>query len=231
MNYIKQLNAFYELLPTNPLSANSQCLYNVLLHINNKCNWKSEFTVANTLLIAYTSLNISALQRARNSLIQNGYIKYKKGTGNNAGIYTIVNFEQQIEQQTDNTTNNKPTTNRQQSEHINKLNKTKLNKTINKKEKSEYDVLIDTNFNNDNVKKAVYEFIKMRVAIKKPLTTRALELLISRLKNLSPYESEQIEILNNSILNNWQGIFPLKNVCVNTSQGLKNYDYNGEDTL
>ena len=61
----------------------------------------------------------------------------------------------------------------------------------------------------------MYEFIKMRVAIKKPLTTRALELLISRLKNLSPYESEQIEILNNSILNNWQGIFPLKNVCVN----------------
>ena len=32
MNYIKQVNTFYKLLPNNPLSSNAQCLYNYLLN-------------------------------------------------------------------------------------------------------------------------------------------------------------------------------------------------------
>lgn len=50
----------------------------------------------------------------------------------------------------------------------------------------------------------------MRKAIKKPLTTRGLELMIKKLYKLTTDIDEQIEILNNSIMNNWQGIFPLK---------------------
>ena len=50
----------------------------------------------------------------------------------------------------------------------------------------------------------------MRKTIKKPLTTKALELMINKLKKLSIDSDEQIEILNNSIMNNWLGIFPLK---------------------
>lgn len=118
MNYIKQVNSFYELLLINPLNANSQCLYFSLMHINNKCNWLKDFTVANTTLMTFTGLNLSALQRARNDLIQKGYIKYKKGTGSSAGTYSIIEYEQQNEQQTaqqserqtDNKVHNKPTT-------------------------------------------------------------------------------------------------------------------------
>lgn len=120
---------------------------------------------------------------------------------------------------------------------LNKIKETKQNK--NKKEKnkkeSEYDVLIEKCIQSDKVKNAIYDFIKMRVAIKKPLTTKGLELLINRLQKLSASENEQIEILNNSILHNWQGIFPLnsqnnfnKN---NEMQVLKNYEYKGDDTL
>ncbi len=126
MNYIKQINTFYELLPTNPISANSQVLYFALLNINNRCNWKKDFSVANSTLMSLTSLSMSALQRARNGLIQKGYIEYKKGKGNNSGTYLIVNFEQQseqqseqqIEQQSEQQTDNKVNT-------LNKLNKTK----------------------------------------------------------------------------------------------------------
>ena len=50
----------------------------------------------------------------------------------------------------------------------------------------------------------------MRKAIKKPLTTRGLELMVKKLYQLTTNIDEQIEILNNSIMNNWQGIFPLK---------------------
>jgi hypothetical protein len=101
MNYIKQVNSFYELLLTNPINANSQCLYFALLNINNRCNWKKDFTVANITLMTFTGLNMSALQRARNNLIQKGYINYKKGTGNNAGMYTIVEFNSCVEQQSE----------------------------------------------------------------------------------------------------------------------------------
>ena len=50
----------------------------------------------------------------------------------------------------------------------------------------------------------------MRKTIKKPLTTRALELMINKLKKITNNDREQIEILKNSIMNNWLGIFPLK---------------------
>ena len=50
----------------------------------------------------------------------------------------------------------------------------------------------------------------MRKAIKKPLTKRGLELLISKLYKLTTNIDEQVEILNTSIMNNWQGIYPLK---------------------
>lgn len=50
----------------------------------------------------------------------------------------------------------------------------------------------------------------MRKAIKKPLTTKGLELMLNKLNKLTQVELEQITILNNSIMNNWQGIFPLK---------------------
>lgn len=82
----------------------------------------------------------------------------------------------------------------------------------NKKEKksTEIDDLINSNFKDEELRNTVYEFIKMRKAIKKPLTTRGLELMIKKLCGMTTNIDEQIEILNNSIMNNWQGIFPLK---------------------
>ena len=82
----------------------------------------------------------------------------------------------------------------------------------NKKEKksTEIDDLINSNFKDEELRNTVYEFIKMRKVIKKPLTTRGLELMIKKLCGMTTNIDEQIEILNNSIMNNWQGIFPLK---------------------
>lgn len=50
----------------------------------------------------------------------------------------------------------------------------------------------------------------MRKTIKKPMTTRALELLIKNLKKLTNLEQEQIAILNQSIEHGWQTVYPLK---------------------
>lgn len=89
------------------------------------------------------------------------------------------------------------------------LNTNNINNKKNKKE-TEFDSLIKNNFENEELKQTIYEFVKMRKAIKKPLTTRGLELMINKLKKMTSNTNEQIQILNNSIMNNWLGIFPLK---------------------
>jgi hypothetical protein len=56
----------------------------------------------------------------------------------------------------------------------------------------------------------IYEFIKMRKTIKKPMTTIAVKRLINKLDKLSNNEKEKILILDKSIFNSWQDIYPLK---------------------
>jgi hypothetical protein len=53
-------------------------------------------------------------------------------------------------------------------------------------------------------------FIEMRKKIKKPITDYALKLLISKLQKLSNDKDLQNRILEQSIMNNWQGVFELK---------------------
>lgn len=74
-----------------------------------------------------------------------------------------------------------------------------------------YAEIIEKNIENETIKSTIYEFIKMRNLIKKPMTDKALELLINKLKKLANNNSElAVEILNQSIANSWQDIYPLK---------------------
>lgn len=76
----------------------------------------------------------------------------------------------------------------------------------------------DNNENNENNKynddpkldAAIQEFITFRKKIKKPMTDHAVKLMLSKLNKLTSDIDEQVEILNQSILNGWQGIYPLK---------------------
>lgn len=214
MNYLKQVNRFYELQLTNFLNANSQSLYFALLNINNKCNWIKNFTVANTTLMTFTGLNKQALYRARNNLIQKEYIKFKKGINQTqSGTYEIIDFDTASDTANDtpsDTPNDTP--NNTASDTNNKLNKTKLNnkKEIKKEKETDLDKILNEKVKDEDLKITFREFMKMRKAIKKPLTTRGLELCIKNVFQLSEDKQEQIMILNNSIMNNWQGIFPLK---------------------
>jgi len=59
--------------------------------------------------------------------------------------------------------------------------------------------------------KALNDFAEMRKAIKKPLSTeRAATMLIHSLDKYADDNKTKIAILNQSIFNNWQGVFPLK---------------------
>lgn len=207
MNYLKQLNSFYELLLSNPLNANSQCLYFSLLNINNKCNWKKEFTVANSTLMIFTGLNISSLQRARNNLIQKGLIKYQKGQGNKAGVYEIIKFEQQSEQQTEQQSEQQS---EQQTDTLDKLKETKQKKIKKEIYKEKMEKMINDFTKNKNVSQALYDFIEYRESRKNSVTEKALQIMLNKFKNWNYNDAEIIEVLNESIMNNWTGIFELK---------------------
>ena len=76
---------------------------------------------------------------------------------------------------------------------------------------SENNVFINGFTSNISLQTCLIEFCKMRNEIKKPLTERALKMLLEKLKGMTSDEGEMCEILRESIMNSWQGIFPLKN--------------------
>lgn len=69
-------------------------------------------------------------------------------------------------------------------------------------------------FENPLLQEAFDGFAEMRMAIKKPLTERAADMIISKLDKLSDSvnakDRYKIECLNQSVLNNWQGLFEVK---------------------
>lgn len=58
---------------------------------------------------------------------------------------------------------------------------------------------------------AFRDFKEMRVKIRKPLTERAIGMIHTELEKLAPgNEDVKILILNQSVMNSWPGVFPLK---------------------
>lgn len=96
------------------------------------------------------------------------------------------------------------------------LDKKKESKKVSKKTNN-YDSIIDDMVKDEDIKEGLQEFLKMRKLIKKPMTDRALKQLINKLFSLSSNKEEQLQILDNSIINNWSSIYPLKKENNNTT--------------
>ena len=177
--------------------------------------WTYNSTRAFNELFPYASE--SSIKRALKSLQEKGIIKtgnYNKSAYDRTLWYAFTDLGKSIVSNRQMEMNKSSNGNEQNGPTIPDINtddKTKDIKT-NKKEKkeTEFDSVINENFTDEELKQTIYEFIKMRKAIKKPLTTRGLELMINKLKKMTSNTNEQIQILNNSIMNNWLGIFPLK---------------------
>ena len=106
-------------------------------------------------------------------------------------------FDQQIDQQA---TNKRPTSDQQATTNKN-------NKNIKNIKECKEIIYSDV----PELNETIIAFIDYRKSIKKPMSDRAITLLLGKLNKMSNSVQEQIEILNQSILNGWQGIFPLKN--------------------
>lgn len=79
-----------------------------------------------------------------------------------------------------------------------------------RKKETNYDKIINSMVEDEEIKNSIYEFIKMRNLIKKPMTDKALTMLINKLEKLSSDKNIQIKILEKSILKNWTDIYELK---------------------
>lgn len=92
MNYIKDMNAFFDWLETNQLDSTTQLLWFHLMGIANKSGWPEWFTVANITLQAKIGISENTLIKHRNYLKQFGRIDYISQGKKKAGKYHIIHF-------------------------------------------------------------------------------------------------------------------------------------------
>lgn len=139
MNYIAEINAFYDWLEINPLSTSAIVLWHSLMHINNKCRWANEFTVAASVLSVKSGLTDRTIRNARNELKQKGRIDWKTRGGNKAASYSLVSLSETISDTlTDTITDNATDTT---TDNLSTLSKHKLNKTIENNNNSKIKIL------------------------------------------------------------------------------------------
>lgn len=73
---------------------------------------------------------------------------------------------------------------------------------------------------DERLNSAVAAFVDFRKKTKRPMTEHAVDLLLSNLDKLSQSTEEKVEILNQSIVNGWTGVYPLKNSKPDVRQDL-----------
>lgn len=89
MNYIAEINSFWDSVITNPLSTGQVSLYFALMHVNNRSSWTEWFAAPNQVLSILTGMSRSGILKARNELKQRGYIDFKD-RGTRATLYRML---------------------------------------------------------------------------------------------------------------------------------------------
>lgn len=212
MNYIAEIKAFYDLVQVKQLSTGQIALWNALMYINNKCAWIEWFTVPNILLELNTGMSRSGVLKARNSLKQLGLIDFKTN-GTKATNYKIMTISKSAQESSQDSTQDGKQVgvqdSKQDSNTLNKLKETKLDNTKKEIKKKSFDDVFSEKNVTKELQKVLKDFMDMRKTIKKPMTSKALELLIDKVRKMSNDEMIQIAILNQSIERGWQTVYPL----------------------
>ena len=113
-------------------------------------------------------------------------------------------------------TQGKPTQGNPTLLNTNKLNTKVLNTNNKKVSKAQsnhvenFDSIIQKSTESTELRETLVEFVKFRKLIKKPMTNKALELIIAKLNKLGQSDRERVAIINQSIERGWAGVFSLK---------------------
>ncbi|WP_052360628.1 DnaD domain-containing protein [Oceanobacillus manasiensis] len=111
MNYIKEINAFHKRNIFDPLSSSAVSLWFTLMHFQNLCGWKKQFSVAASQLQAQSGLKNTSFKTARRELQDKNRIIVTNRGSNRAAIYQMISQVEDYDQATgeNNPLNNTPT--------------------------------------------------------------------------------------------------------------------------
>ena len=128
----------------------------------------------------------------------------------NYSVYQSVNDKNGQKTSTKRTVNEQSTDTRQTlDEQAADINKNVKNDKNDKNEKNERNISALRYFPEDDLlEKTFSDFRAMRKQIKAPMTDRAIELMVAKIKRYDP--DIAVEMLKQSILNNWKDIYDLK---------------------
>ena len=231
MSYTQEITN--ELINYEGLKANTKILLLVLMTHRNR--EKGYAYPSQSTLIKKTGLSKNTLLKCLDELEKEGYIKRFKEKGENNKYHidiSFINSKVGTSVKIDTSSSIKINTGEDVGSIKNDTGGSIKNDTLkvlnisNKKEKenkkSNIDKIIEAYTKNDLLVEAIRDFIKMRSTIKKPITDRALKGILNKLDNFTNNDLDKIEILENSIMNCWQGVFELKNKKVPTKVDTKN---------
>lgn len=189
----------------------------LFLHMLLKANWKDgrfegkdiprgSFVSSYPRLADECGLTVNEVRTALKHLISTGEITVKAHA--KYSVFTVVKYNDYQE------------VNSQGTDKSHSINRRLTTIEEGKKERrEEYIPPIspsDRFFESEKLNHTFLDYVDFRKKMRKPMTDRAIQLAVGKLKTLASgsgefKEDEAIEILNNSIVNGWQGLFPLKN--------------------
>lgn len=197
----------------------------ILTEIDSLDNGEKGCYASNEHLAEFCQCSKTKVSTAIRKLIDCGYIYVQNFDGRKRELKSrLSNFERQNIKKS-----NADIQNLKESNTVNNTNNNTVSNKKERKSKSKsYDEQIVEYTENEELQNALKAFIQMRSFIKKPLTEYALKLMLNKLDELGNTDDTKIAILNQSITNNWQGIFPLKDGNTKREkQPEKKYDQNG----
>ena len=222
MDYIRQLNTFLTMsagnLPGTPFN-----VYMRLFQIANMRGWPECFPASDAEICLMTGIrNKKTIAEARRVLEQAGYIKTIRGGKHQATQYQLVELGIAPVIGNKNTPITTPIdgaittpidgaiTTPITGHYIKHKRKTETETKKEKQKEKAGAFSLDSYTQNAELLEALDGFVEMRKKIKAPLTEHAFSLLLKKLDGMGNTDEEKAAIVNQSVMNSWKGLFPLK---------------------
>ena len=195
-------------LKSKSLTLKAKGLLSIMLSLPEE--W--DYTVAG--LAALSADGLDSVRTALKELEANGYLhrSQTKCKGKfDKSEYIVYERPQGEKPLTENPLTENPMTEKPMQLNTN-ISNTKISNTEKKERKKaagSFDEIIADYTSSEDLKRALYEYIKMRKLIKKPLTDYALKRQLKTLDGLAKTDAEKVAVVDQSVTRNWLGLFPL----------------------
>lgn len=201
--YISQINAFHRFIETHYLPLNAQILWFRLIDLCNRNGWEPWLCIDTLRLMTLVGAKCDKTALlARDKLCEAGLLVYEKGKKGQPSRYRMVWFPRNdsVESSGESSVESFPNAPENPSEtHTSNTRKEK------EKTREEYKGVPAP------LSEAFDAYVEMRKKMRRPLTASAKPLVLRALEALAPGRPDaQRAILEQSILNGWAGVFPLK---------------------